>query len=171
MDTLNRQRDLIEKLVKSNSKFKGNEDLLEDFCSETYKRSYSLLESLDIQNLENYIAKVVNTAILNVLKDNGRIRRRENKYVSSHEILISPVQEKQKAVKVVFISIQFHSISSNSIQFHPIPFVRKALHMLQTLDKQYSSPKMKAQYFSGIEFFIYPHRNNQLRGKGCFSFA
>ena len=69
MDTLNRQRDLIEKLVKSNSKFKGNEDLLEDFCSETYKRSYSLLESLDIQNLENYIAKVVNTAILNVLKD------------------------------------------------------------------------------------------------------
>ncbi len=97
MDTLNRQRDLIEKLVRSNSKFKGNEDLLEDFCSETYKRSYSLLESLDIQNLENYIAKVVNTAILNVLKDNGRIRRRENKYVSSHEILISPVQEKQKA--------------------------------------------------------------------------
>ena len=97
MDTLNRQRDLIEKLVKSNSKFKGNEDLLEDFCSETYKRSYSLLESLDIQNLENYIAKVVNTAILNVLKDNGRIRRRENKYVSSHEILISPIAEKVKA--------------------------------------------------------------------------
>ena len=97
MDTLNRQRDLIEKLVKSNSKFKGNEDLLEDFCSETSKRSYSLLESLDIQNLENYIAKVVNTAILNVLKDNGRIRRRENKYVSSHEILVNPVQEKPKA--------------------------------------------------------------------------
>ena len=43
------------------------------------------------------LQKVVNTAILNVLKDNGRIRRRENKYVSSHEILISPVQEKQKA--------------------------------------------------------------------------
>ena len=96
MDTINRQRDLIEKLVKSNSKFKGNEDLLEDFCSETYKRSYSLFESLDIQNLENYIAKVVNTAILNVLKDNGRIRRRENKYVSSQEILISPVNEKSK---------------------------------------------------------------------------
>ena len=96
MNTLNRQRDLIEKLVKSNSKFKGNEDLLEDFCSETYKRSYSLFESLDIQNLENYIAKVVNTSILNVLKDNGRIRRRENKYVSSKEIFINPVAQNTK---------------------------------------------------------------------------
>ena len=96
MDTLQQQRDLIEKLVKSNNKFTGNEDLLDDFCSETYKRSHSLFDSLEINDLESYIAKVANTAILAVLKDYGRVRRRENKYVSTQEILISPVPAKSK---------------------------------------------------------------------------
>ena len=90
--TLNEQRILIEKLVKSNNKFKGNEDLLEDFCSETYKRSYSLFDTIEPKGLESYIAKVANTAILNVLKENGRVRRRENKYISTADILISPAK-------------------------------------------------------------------------------
>ncbi len=94
MDTINEQRELIEKLVKSNNKFKGNEDLLEDFCSETYKRSYSLFDNVNVKDIENYIAKVANTAILTVLKQNGRVRRRENKYVSTHEVLINPVPAK-----------------------------------------------------------------------------
>lgn len=94
MDTINEQRELIEKLVRSNNKFKGNEDLIEDFCSETYKRSYSLFDNVNIKDIENYIAKVANTAILTVLKQNGRVRRRENKYVSTHEVLISPVPAK-----------------------------------------------------------------------------
>lgn len=106
MDTLQEQRELIEKLVKSNNKYQGNEDLLEDFCSETFKRSYSLFDSIDIGNIENYIAKVVNTSILNVLKENGRIRRRENKYVSTREVLLSPVpakiQEEQEVKSEVF---------------------------------------------------------------------
>ena len=91
MDTINEQRELIEKLVKSNNKFKGNEDLIEDFCSETYKRSYSLFDNVNIKDIENYIAKVANTAILTVLKQNGRVRRRENKYISTHEVLLNPV--------------------------------------------------------------------------------
>lgn len=86
MTTINEQRNLIEKLVKSNNKFSGNEDLLEDFCSETYKRSYSLFETIEPKGLENYIAKVANTAILNVLKENGRVRRRENKYISTNDV-------------------------------------------------------------------------------------
>ena len=94
MDTINEQRELIEKLVKSNNKFKGNEDLIEDFCSETYKRSYSLFDNVNIKDIENYIAKVANTAILTVLKQNGRVRRRENKYVSTHEVLINPLPAK-----------------------------------------------------------------------------
>lgn len=94
MDTLQEQRHLIEKLIKSNNKFSGNEDLFEDFCSETYKRSHSLLESIEIKDIENYIAKVANTAILNVLKENGRVRRRQDKYVSTKEILISPLPSK-----------------------------------------------------------------------------
>jgi RNA polymerase sigma factor (sigma-70 family) len=91
LDTIQEQRSLIEKLVKSNNKFQGNEDLFEDFCSETYKRSYSLFETLNTSQVESYIAKVVNTAILNVLKESGRIRRRSNQYVSTNEIPVSPV--------------------------------------------------------------------------------
>lgn len=94
MDTINEQRELIEKLVRSNNKFQGNEDLLEDFCSETFKRSYSLFDNVNIKDIENYVAKVANTAILTVLKQNGRVRRRENKYVSTHEILINPMPAK-----------------------------------------------------------------------------
>lgn len=94
MDTLEKQRNLIEKLVKSNNKFNGNEDLLEDFCSETYKRSHSLLENADVEQISSYLAKVVNTAILTVLKENGRVRRRQDKYVSTQEILINPVPAK-----------------------------------------------------------------------------
>lgn len=97
---MNEQRNLIEKLVKSNNKFRGNEDLLEDFCSETYKRSYSLLDTIDANSIEAYIAKVVNTAILNVLKENGRVRRRENKYVSTRELLISPMPAKPQNLEV-----------------------------------------------------------------------
>ena len=89
MDTVQKQRELIEKLVRNNNKFSGNEDLFEDFCSETYKRSYSLFDTLDESHLESYISKVANTAILTVLKDSGRVRRRDNKYVSTKEIPIS----------------------------------------------------------------------------------
>lgn len=99
MDTLQEQRNLIEKLVKSNNKFKGNEDLLEDFCSETYKRSHSLLESADLNEVGSYLAKVANTAILTVLKENGRVRRRENKYISTQEILINPLPAKAAEVQ------------------------------------------------------------------------
>lgn len=94
MDILQKQRNLIEKLVKSNNKFSGNEDLLEDFCSETYRRSHSLLENTEINDMGSYLAKVANTAILSVLKESGRVRRRENKYVSTKEILINPLPAK-----------------------------------------------------------------------------
>lgn len=100
MDTINEQRELIEKLVRSNNKFKGNEDLLEDFCSETFKRSYSLFDNINIKDIESYVAKVANTAILTVLKQNGRVRRRENKYISTHEILMNPVPAKVPPVPV-----------------------------------------------------------------------
>lgn len=95
METLQEQRNFIEKLVKSNNKFLGNEDLLEDFCSETYKRSHSLLDNAKIDDVGAYLVKVANTAILNVLKENGRVRRRENRYVSTKEILVNPLPAKQ----------------------------------------------------------------------------
>lgn len=87
MDLLKKQKGLIEKLVKSNPKFNGNEDLIEDFCSETYQKSYFILQSIeDINTLEIYLKKVVSSAIIDVLKINGRIVRNTNGYSSIKEI-------------------------------------------------------------------------------------
>ena len=90
MELLKEQRDLIEKIVKSSPKFSGNEDLFEDFCSETYKKSYLILESVkDINSLEAYIKKVVSSAIIDVLKSHGRVVRSTKGYLSIKEIPLS----------------------------------------------------------------------------------
>ena len=89
MELLRKQTALIEKLVKANPKYIGNEDLLEDFCMETYQKSYFILQSIeDFNTLEIYLKKVVSSAIIDVLKINGRIVRSTNGYSSVKEILL-----------------------------------------------------------------------------------
>ena len=73
---IDEQRRLIEKFVRSNIKFNGNEDLLEDFCNEAFQKSYIIFNSSSsVQKIESYIQKVVNTSIISVLKDSGRLKR------------------------------------------------------------------------------------------------
>lgn len=87
---LDEQRQLIEKFVKANPKYSGNEDLLEDFCNEAFQKSYIVLNSdSNINKIESYISKVVNTSILSVLKDCGRVRKTSKGYVSTHELSIN----------------------------------------------------------------------------------
>ena len=87
MDLLKQQTTLIEKLVKANPKYNGNQDLLEDFCMETYQKSYLILQSVeDSDTLEKYLKKVVSSAIIDVLKNNGRIVRNTGSYQSIKEI-------------------------------------------------------------------------------------
>ena len=70
------KRLLIEKCIKSNKKFQNNEDLYEDFFNETYQKSLSLLTSVSSETtLELYLKRVVTSAMVNVLKDSGRLRR------------------------------------------------------------------------------------------------
>ena len=86
---LEEQRSLIEKFVKANKNFSGNEDLLEDFCSEAFQKSYMIFNSTsNIQKIESYVSKVVHTSILSVLKNSGRIRRTSEGYVSTKEIKV-----------------------------------------------------------------------------------
>ncbi len=83
------QRLLIEKFVKSNKNFIGNEDLLEDFCSEAFQKSYMIFNSSsNVQKVESYVAKVVHTSILSVLKNSGRIRRTKEGYTPTKEIKV-----------------------------------------------------------------------------------
>ena len=91
MELVKDYKTLIEKLVKSNPKYSGNEDLLEDFCSETYQKSYLILQSVSDENsLNSYLKKVVSSAIMDVLRNNGRVVRSTKGYKSIKEIPISP---------------------------------------------------------------------------------
>ncbi len=86
---LDEQKSLIEKIVRANKNFRGNEDLFEDFCAEAMQKSYMVFNSTsNIQKIESYVTKVVHTSILNVLKDSGRIRRTEQGYVSTKEVKV-----------------------------------------------------------------------------------
>lgn len=83
------QRTLIEKIVKLNKNYSGNEDLFEDFCSEAFQKSYMMFNSTsNVQKIEAYVSKVVHTSILTVLKNSGRIRRESTGYVPTKEIVV-----------------------------------------------------------------------------------
>ena len=89
MLSLDEQKSLIEKFVRANKNFKGNEDLFDDFCAESMQKSYMIFNSVaNSQKVESYINKVVHTSILTVLKNYGRIRREKAGYVSSLYILL-----------------------------------------------------------------------------------
>jgi len=90
---LDEQRSLIEKYVRGNIKFKDNEDLFEDFCNEAFQKSYIVFNSdSDIQKIENYVSKVVNTSILSVLKDSGRLKRTSGGYIKTRELSLDSVR-------------------------------------------------------------------------------
>lgn len=96
------QRALIERIVKSNRNYTGNEDLLEDFCSEAYQKSYMVFNSSsNIEKIESYVAKVVHASIINVLKDSGRVRRNSTGYVATNEIKIADLKPAQMPGKKV----------------------------------------------------------------------
>ncbi len=64
LDLANNHRRLIEETIRSNGKYYGNEDLLEAFCSDVYKKSYILLDSVsNVDNLKTYLEKVADTSI------------------------------------------------------------------------------------------------------------
>lgn len=90
---LDEQRSLIEKFVRTNIKFQGNEDLFEDFCNEAFQKSYIIFNSSSsIQKIESYVQKVVNTSIVGVLKDSGRLKRTSSGYVKNREISLDTIK-------------------------------------------------------------------------------
>ena len=77
--------DVIEKVIKNNRKFANNEDLYDDFFNETCKRSLLIVKTVTSDDtLEAYLRKIATTSILNVLKNEGRLRRTKSGYMSTH---------------------------------------------------------------------------------------
>ena len=74
-------KSFIEKLICSNRRYSGNEDLFDDFCSEVMEHSYSLVKNVDdFERILPYLNKVVSTSIIKVLKNSGRIVRSSSGY-------------------------------------------------------------------------------------------
>jgi len=89
--------DLIKQIIKSDKKFFNNEDLFDDFFSETYKRSFLIIKSVKNEaSLQSYIRKIVTTAIVTVLKDSGRIRRSGEGFVPVKEESLEKIIEAPK---------------------------------------------------------------------------
>jgi RNA polymerase sigma factor (sigma-70 family) len=84
--------DLIKKIIISDKKYSDNEDLLDDFFNETYKRSFLIIKTVkNPTSLEAYLKKIATTSIINVLKDTGRVRRTKEGFISTEEKFIEEI--------------------------------------------------------------------------------
>lgn len=81
--------DLIEKIIKNDRKYTNNEDLYDDFLNETCKRSLLIVKTITSDaTLEAYLKKIATTSILNVLKNEGRLRRTQGGFVPTKNVSI-----------------------------------------------------------------------------------
>jgi len=99
--------DLISRIIKGDRKYPNNEDLYDDFFNETCKRSVSIINAIDSEvTLEAYMRRIVNTAIVSVLKDSGRLRRTRAGYMSSKEVTVETPEIDFSDVSVSYSSIK-----------------------------------------------------------------
>lgn len=107
MELAQEKIDLISKIIKGDRKYPNNEDLYEDFFNETCKRSVSIINAIDSEvTLEAYMRRIVNTAIVSVLKDSGRLRRTRAGYMSTKEVPVETPEMDFSDVSVSYSSIK-----------------------------------------------------------------
>ncbi len=96
MESLTQEKKLlIEKCIRNNKKFQNNEDLYEDFFNETCKNAMSLLTSVSSEStIELYLKRVVTSAMVNVLKDSGRLRRTAQGYQATPTVSLESVGDR-----------------------------------------------------------------------------
>jgi RNA polymerase sigma factor (sigma-70 family) len=131
-----RYRPLIEKIIRNNSRYVGNEDLFEDFCSETFKRCYKILSTDEtIVNFEAYLSKVSNSAILDVLRSSGRLRRLKSGYKKVKSETASQPYNTDERFNIIFdIEDPTPTVEETLIKEEEVKNIRRAL---VELDKEY----------------------------------
>ena len=72
-------RELIEKLVAKAPGVKSNQDLIPEMIEESLKRAGSFLESSTEGNSEIYVKKIVNAAVIDIIKSADKIRAEKDK--------------------------------------------------------------------------------------------
>lgn len=107
MELAQEKIDLISRIIKGDRKYPNNEDLYDDFFNETCKRSVSIINAIDSEvTLEAYMRRIVNTAIVNVLKDSGRLRRTRAGYTTAKEVTIYTPEIDYSDVSVSYSSVK-----------------------------------------------------------------
>ena len=102
--------DLIEQIIKKDRKFANNEDLYDDFFNETCKRSLAIVKTVSSQEaLEAYLRKVATTSIINVLKNEGRLRRTKSGYISTQQTTLESSLIDYSTVKVAYEPIDIQA--------------------------------------------------------------
>ena len=137
--------DLIEKIIKSDRKFINNEDLFDDFFNETCKRSFVIVKTVTSDaTLEAYLKKIATTSILNVLKNEGRLRRSKGGYVPSKEVPLEPLQAEETPdyshIKVSYEPVEIQDTPENlAIKKEILQKIVDVVYELDTNspDKQY----------------------------------
>ena len=103
--------DLISRIIKNDRKYTNNEDLYEDFLNETCKRSLLIVQTVTSDStLEAYLRKIATTSILNVLKNEGRLRRTQGTF--------KPIE----TVPIVDEDVTVTDYSKINISYIPVKF-------------------------------------------------
>ncbi len=103
---------LISEIIRNDRKFLNNEDLYDDFLNETCKRSMTIVNMIDNEaTLSSYIRRIATTAIINVLKDNGRLRRTKSGYMSTNEIIAEPLEIEKETIDYSTVRVSYDDLS------------------------------------------------------------
>ncbi len=106
--------ELIAKIIKNDKKFANNEDLYDDFFNETYKRSFIIAKAVNSEStLTTYVRRIASTAILNVLKDAGRLRRTREGYIPTKEVSLESISEDNTDYSDVIIHYNTMPVDNN----------------------------------------------------------
>ncbi len=109
MENKEKNKELIENLVKQSPGFKSNQDLLEEMVNESFKRLESFLENDDGSSSEVYIKKIVGSAVVDIIKNAAKIREEKTKQaeeINSFEEVQIDYKTDQKGEIIYEIEIQ-----------------------------------------------------------------
>ncbi len=130
--------ELIAKLIKNDKKFVNNEDLYDDFFNETYKRCFLIAKTVNSEDtLAIYVKRIASTAILNVLKDSGRLRRTREGYIPTKEVSLEKISEDNTNYSEVIIHYNTMPVDNNpEDEAIKSEILRHVIHSLKNIDKE-----------------------------------
>jgi|GEM_PF-4765259 len=79
MENFEKNRELVENLVRQSPGYRVNQDLFEEMVNESLKRLESFLENSDQSSSEVYIKKIVSTVVMETIKNGQELRKEKEK--------------------------------------------------------------------------------------------